>query len=114
MGGIVLQEVDGYVAERGVGKIARDVGEVAGDEADFTILQFERYRWFAFDVVLDRRGSKGNEDVVMGMGVHQGCIMRSDLYIKDAHVIVFEHDVVMRFVGERDLGCGLRNQGDGG
>ena len=99
-GGFVLQEFDGDVAERGVGEIAGDVGEVAGDEADFAILQFEGDRRLAFDVVFDFRGSEGDEDVVVVMGVHQRSFMRSDLYVEDADVSVFEREVVMGLGGE--------------
>ena len=112
-GGFVLQEFDGYVAERSVGDIASDVGEVAGDEAGFAILQLERDWRLALDVVLDLRGAERDEDVVMVMGVHEGRVMGWDLYLKHAHIFVFEGEVVMGLGGEFDLGSILRVDNDG-
>jgi hypothetical protein len=112
-GGFVLQEFDGYVAERSVGDIASDVGEVARDETGFAILQLERDWRLALDVVLDLRGAERDEDVVMVMGVHEGRVMGWDLYLKHAHIFVFEGEVVMGLGGEFDLGSILRVDNDG-
>src|SRR5580692_8502033 len=70
-GGFVLQKFDSHVAERGVGQIASDVGEVAGDKTGFTILQVKRDGRLALDVVLGLRGAERDEDVIVVMGVHE-------------------------------------------
>jgi hypothetical protein len=113
VGGFVLQKFDSHVAEGGVGPIAGDVGEVAGDKTGFAILQVKRDGRLALDVVLDLRGAERDEDVVMVMGVHEGRVMGWDLDLKHAHIFVFEGEVVMGLGGEFDLGSILSLGDDG-
>jgi len=112
-GGFVLQKFDSHVAERGVGQIAGDVGEVAGDKTGFTILQVKRDGRLALDVVLGLRGAERDEDVIVVMGVHESRVMGWDLHLEHADVFVFEGEVVMGLGGEFDLGSILRGQSDG-
>jgi hypothetical protein len=112
-GGFVLQKFDSHVAERGVGQIAGDVGEVAGHKTGFTILQVKRDGRLALDVVLGLRGAERDEDVIVVMGVHESRVMGWDLHLEHADVFVFEGEVVMRLGGEFDLGSILRGQSDG-
>ena len=112
-GRFVLQEFDGYIAERRVGQIASGVGEVAGDKAGFAILQRKRDGRLALDVVLDLRCAEGDENVVVVMGVHEGRVMGWDLYLKHAYIFVFEGEVVMGLSGEFDLGSILSMDDDG-
>jgi hypothetical protein len=113
-GGFVLQELDGHIAEGGVGQIASDVGEVAGDKTRFAILQLERDWRLALDVVLDLGGAERDVDVVVVMSVHEGRVMGLDLYLKHAHIFVFEGEMVMGLGREFDLGSILSLGDDGG
>src|SRR5262249_34083653 len=47
----VLQQFDGQVAEWCLGQVARDVGEVCGQESGLTVLEFEFDGRLAFDFV---------------------------------------------------------------
>ena len=110
--GFVLQELDGHVAEGRVGEIAHEVSEVAGSEPGFAVLQFERDWWLALDVILDLRWAEGDVDVIVVVGVEERGIMRGDLDLEDADVLIFEHLVMMRLGGDFE-GCGLCDEGEG-
>jgi len=112
-GGFVLQKFESHVAERSVGQIAGDVGEVASDKARFAILQVKRDGRLALDVVLGLRGAERDVYVVMVMGVHESCVMGWNLYLEHADIFIFEGEVVMRLGGEFDLGSILSLNDDG-
>ena len=108
VGGFVLHEFDGDVAEWCVGEVMRDVGEVAGSKSGFAILQFH-FDWrLAFDFIREIGGAQRDIHVVMAVDVHQRGIVRRDLDLEDAHILVFEREVMMLLGGDLNLGSGLR------
>ncbi len=99
----VLQEFDGDVAEGLVGKILRDVGEASGKKVGLSILQSDRDRGLARDVVLHARGPQRHVDIVVAMAVHErGCVGR-DLHLEHADVFIFQGEMMPGLGGDFDF-----------
>ena len=114
MGGFVLHDFDGDVAEWLVGKIAGDVGKVAGRKSGFAILQFHFDRRLAFDFIREVGGAERYVDVIVVMDVEERGIVRRDLDLEDAHGCVFDRQVMTWLGGDLDLGSVLCCQCYGG
>ena len=87
--GFVVYDFYGYVAERLVGAVAGYVGEGAGRETGFAVLEFEGYGRFVFHLVDYLGWAQGYEDVVVAVPVHEGFGMGRDFDVVDADVFVF-------------------------
>ena len=114
-GFLVLQEFDDHVAGGPVGQIFAEVGEAAGNEAGFAVLQRELDWRLSGDVVFHLRYSQGHGDVVVAVTVRQGDAMGRDFQIEHADILVFEHQMMMGLGGDIDFGGGgLRGQQEAG
>ena len=119
-GFFVLKQLDGHVAEWRVGKVLGNVGEIAGAEAGFAVLQLEGGGWFAFDIVFHLRVTKRDKEVVVVVPVHEGFAVGRDFYFKDANIFVLESLMMARLGGDLDFVGGLgggeddRGKKDGG
>ena len=114
VGGFVLQQFDRYGAEWRACEVARDVGKSALRKTGFAVLHFESDRRLAFNFVRDVGLAERNENVVVAMAMQQGRIVRGDLSQPHPDLLVFEKKMVVGLSGDRDLGCILRGQRDGG
>ena len=94
------KEFDGDVAEGLVGKIFRDVGEAAGEEVGFSILQSDRDRGLARDVVLHMRSSQRDVDIVVAMAVHERGRVGRDLHLEHADVLILQGEMMPGLGGD--------------
>ena len=91
---LVLQKFDGDIAEGLVGEILCDVGEPAGEEPGFAILQRELDRRLSRNLVFHDGRSQGDEDVVVAVTVHERGRVGRDFHLEHAHVLVFERQMM--------------------
>jgi len=69
----------------------------------FAVSQFHRGWRLAFDFIRKTRGAERDVNIVVAVDVHEGRVMRGYLYLEDAHVFVFERQVMTRLGGDFDL-----------
>jgi hypothetical protein len=108
-----VEDFYGDVAERVGADVADGVGEGGGGEADVAFGEFGGDGWLVEDGIGDFGGSEGDGDVVVAVPVHLGFGVGIDLNVEDADVLIFEDEMVVRLVGDFDLG-GLRDEESGG
>lgn len=107
---LVLQKLDGHVAEGSVREVAGEVGEVGGEEAGVAVGEGDFDGGLALDFVGDVGGAEHDVDVVVTVTVDKGRFVRGDFEVEDAHVVVGEDKVVMGLGGDFDFG--LRGEED--
>jgi len=95
-----LQQFNRHVAERGGSQIPGDVGEFTGEKTGLTVLEFELGGGLAFDFIGDGSGTQRDEKIIVTVSVHEGSVVRPDLYLEDAHQLVLENKVMMALVGD--------------
>jgi hypothetical protein len=103
---LVVEDLDGDVAEGLVAEIAGDVGEGGGGEAGFSVLKLDGDGRLVFDGVDDFGGAEGDVDVVVAVPVHESFGVGSDLDVEDTDGFVFEGEMVVRLGGDFDFGSG--------
>jgi len=111
---LVLEKLDGYVAERRGGEITRRMGKASGEEASLAVCQFEFDGRLAQNCVFHIRGAADHVDVVVTVAVHLRGFVWGDFEIKDAYGFVFENEVMMRLGGDFDFWSCLSCQDQGG
>jgi hypothetical protein len=87
--GVVGYDFYSYVAEGLVALVAGYVGEGAGRETGFAVLELEGYGRFVLHLVDYLGWAQGYEDVVVAVPVHEGFGMGRDFDVVDADVFVF-------------------------
>jgi hypothetical protein len=102
-----LQEFDGDVVEGGVGFVAGDVGEMAGGVAELAVGHDEMGFGFALDGVDDLGGAERDVEVGDVVLVEKSRFAGGDADPEDTDVIVFQDEMVVRFLGNGDGGGGL-------
>lgn len=110
----VLQQFHDEVAERDRGQVTGEVRVVSRQEVRFAVAKVEMGWRFAFHLVRHFGVTKRDGDVVVTVTVQERGLMGSDLHQEDAHELVLEHEVMVRFAGDFDrsgLGC-LRGHQD--
>src|SRR5580698_2951103 len=106
----VVQDLDGYVAERLVGLIAGDVGEGGGGEAGLSVLEFDGDGGLVLDGVDYFGWAQSDVDVVVPVPVHHGVGVGRDIDVEDADVFVFEREVMVGLGSDFDFGGCLRGE----
>jgi hypothetical protein len=110
---LVLEKLDGYVAERHGGEIARRMGEASGDKVGFAVPEFEANRRLAFNFIRDFRVTQRDEHVVVAMTVDKCDFAGSDFDFENPDVVVLEKEVVVGLDGDLDFGRSLGGSENG-
>ena len=106
---VVLEEFDGEVAE-GLRVVVDDVGEVAGDQGDLSVLQLGGGGGLALDFVDDFGSAEHDVDVVVTVGVQKRVGVGGDVDEEDAGLGVLEDQAVVGLGGDFNFFAGLRGE----
>ena len=96
---VVVDDLDGYVAERLVGLIAGDVGKRSGGKDGLAVLEFDGYGRLILDGVDYLCGAEIDGDVIVAVPVHESVGVSRDFDVVDAEVFVLKGQVVVGLGG---------------
>src|SRR5260370_5168083 len=105
-----MKELDGDVVEGSVRFVVGDVGEVAGGVAELAVGHDEAGFRPALDGINDVGGAERNVQVWNIVLVKKRGVVRGDADAEDADVIIFEDEMVVRFLAQGNSGGSLSGE----